>query len=259
MKRTLVKFYIFFSTFFVDPIRLWAIYRAVPVFVRNYFRYKKLNRGNNSFSLGAGNSYFTTYDRFLPAGSINHHYFFQDLWAAHEIYFREIKNHVDVGSRIDGFVAHLLSFCKVTYVDIRFMESGIENLTFKQGSILELPFKDDSIPSLSCLHVIEHIGLGRYGDPVDPLGYSKAAKELVRVLAPGGYLYFSTPTGKEKLYFDAHRVFSPNTIMKIFEGLQLVSFKLIDDKSSGISEHATFEDALKCHYGCGLYLFTKSS
>ena len=259
MKRWLLNSYRWLSNFFVDPIHLWANYRAFPVFVRNFARYKKLNRDNPSFSVQEASWYFTTYDLFLPAGSIRNHYFFQDLWAAGEIYSRKIEKHVDVGSRLDGFVAHLLPFCKVSYVDIRPMETAVENLLFVQGSILAIPYADSSLSSLSCLHVLEHIGLGRYGDPVDPQGHLKAAKELIRVLAPGGYLLFAVPTGKEKLYFDAHRVFSPYTVEKMFDGLKLVNFKLIDDKANGINDHASFEDALQCHFGCGLYLFTKPS
>jgi hypothetical protein len=164
---------------------------------------------------------------------------------------------VDVGSRIDGFVAHVLPFCKVNYVDIRPLVAEIPNLQFIQGSILNLPFEDESIISLSCLHVIEHIGSGRYGDEVDPDGYRKAACELTRVLAKEGTLLIGTPTGKEKLYFDAHRVFDPATIKDIFGELELCEFHMIDDSAKGIHYNASFEMALQCDYGCGLYVFKR--
>ena len=122
---------------------------------------------------------------------------------------------------------------------------------------MKLPYPDNWVNSLSCLHVIEHIGLGRYGDPIDPDGFSKAATELVRVLAPGGSLYFGTPIGKEKLYFDAHRVFSVETIMEIFQNLTLQEFSLINDKARGIIPNASFAEANDCSYGCGLFVFTK--
>ena len=193
----------------------------------------------------------------MPAGIMQGHYFFQDIWAAEKVFQKKPQLHIDIASRIDGFVAHLLPFCKVEYVDIRKMDSTLSNLVFKEGSILQLPYPDNSVTSLSCLHVIEHIGLGRYGDPIDPEGFAKAAAELVRVLAPGGHLYFGTPIGEEKLYFDAHRVFAVETILQLFQGLVLEEFSLINDRARGIIPNASYTDANNCKYGCGLFAFTK--
>jgi SAM-dependent methyltransferase len=120
-----------------------------------------------------------------------------------------------------------------------------------------MPFDDDSVPSLSSLHVIEHIGLGRYGDTVDPNGYLKAAAELCRVLAPGGRLLLGTPVGRERVCFDAHRVFDPETIVQAFEELVLAEFLLIDDAGRGVIAGASFEQARRCEYGCGLFVFEK--
>jgi SAM-dependent methyltransferase len=164
---------------------------------------------------------------------------------------------VDVASRLDGFVAHLLPFCHVTYVDLRPLTGTAPGLTFQQGSILDLPFAENSIISLSCLHVIEHVGLGRYGDPLMPDGYSVAAAELARVLKPGGTLYLGTPVGREHLCFDAHRVFDPLTIVECFSGLELVEFSLIDDAGFSVIPNAPFELARACNYGCGLFKFVK--
>jgi hypothetical protein len=86
--------------------------------------------------------------------------------------------------------------------------ANLDNFISKRGSILLIPYENNSIKSLSCLYVAEHIGLGRYGDPLDPFGTKKAAKELSRVLALDGNLYFSLPIGKPKLYFNAHRIHS---------------------------------------------------
>ena len=193
----------------------------------------------------------------MPAGIMQGHYFFQDIWAAEKVFQKKPQLHIDIASRIDGFVAHLLPFCKVEYVDIRKMDSTLSNLVFKEGSILQLPYPDNFVTSLSCLHVIEHIGLGRYGDPIDPEGFAKAAAELVRVLAPGGYLYFGTPIGEEKLYFDAHRVFAVETILQLFQGLVLEEFSLINDRAREIIPNASYADANNCKYGCGLFAFTK--
>lgn len=71
--------------------------------------------------------------------------------------------------------------------------------------------------------VLEHIGLGRYGDPLDPRGTDKAIAELCRVLSPGGDLYVSVPVEQSaQVYFNAHRVFNPNEFAGQFAGLDLI-------------------------------------
>lgn len=255
MIELLKKIHRLFSQIFFDPISVIVKWRALPVFIINIFKYNKLN--NKQFSISVSDLNFRTYDKYEKAGSIGGHYLLQDLWAAREIYKSKTIDHVDLGSRIDGFVTHLLLFCKVTYIDIRDAESSLEDLTFKKGSITDLPFQDNSINSLSCLHVLEHIGLGRYGDQMDPLGYKKAADEMTRVLKNDGILYFSTPVGKERLYFDAHRVFNPLTIIDAFKSLELIEFHLIDDEAKKIIYNADFEQCKHLNYGCGLFKFTK--
>lgn len=257
MKKILSKCYSVFCYLLFDPIGKIQQYIALPVFIKNLYVYTSLNKPNG-IPLHFGDLYITTADKFRKAGTANGHYFFQDIWAATKIYEAGIKYHTDIGSRIDGFVAHLLPFCKVQYVDIRVINTQIENLQFVQGSILDLPYPDNSIDSLSCLHVIEHIGLGRYGDPIDQEGHIKAGQEMVRVLKPGGTLYIGTPVGKERVCFDAHRVFNPTTILKIFEDLTLLEFSLIDDKGDQVLKNANLEAAATCTYGCGLFEFTKT-
>jgi len=224
--------------------------------VRNLVRYHRLNK-DEVFRLLWSEILYSSGDRFQGAGSTRGHYFWQDLWAARYLYERRVTNHVDVGSRLDGFVAHVLPFCKVRYVDLRTLENRIEGLEWIQSSVPTMPFHENSVPSLACLHVIEHIGVGRYGDTVEPEGYLKAAKELTRILAPGGILLVGTPVGRERLYFDAHRIFDPQTVVYSFDGLRLMDFSLIDDKGKGGLTNASFERARSCNYSCGLFVCTK--
>jgi SAM-dependent methyltransferase len=233
-------------------------WRGLRHFVRNGRRYRELNR-EPSFELKREHLHYRSFDRFDSAGPLPTHYFHQDLWAARQVFGAGVRDHVDVGSRLDGFVAHVLPFCRVRYVDIRPLDADIPGFEFQQGSIIEMPFADGSVPSLSSLHVIEHIGLGRYGDPVQPDGYRAAARELTRVLAPGGLLLLGTPVGRERLCFDAHRVFDPQTIVDAFGGLRLDRFSLIDDRGNGVIENPRFEEARRCSYGCGLFLFRKDT
>jgi FkbM family methyltransferase len=183
------------------------------------------------------------------------HYFHQDTWAANRIAELRPGGHVDVGSRID-LVGFLTAVTEVTFVDIRPLEVDIERLTCVAGSILDLPFADRSLESVSCLHVAEHIGLGRYGDPLDPAGSVKAMAELQRVVAPGGHLLFSGPIGRPRVCFNAHRIHDPVAILEHFSELELVEFAVVDD-SGRFTRHrdpAAYRDLT---YGCGMFLLRR--
>ncbi|KKN66598.1 hypothetical protein LCGC14_0470130 [marine sediment metagenome] len=183
------------------------------------------------------------------------HYFFQDIWASKKIFESKCSHHVDVGSHIK-FIGFLTTFTKVTFIDIRPLPLKFENFQSKKGNILSLDYEDNSVKSLSCLHVAEHIGLGRYGDNLDPLGTKKAIKELSRILAPNGNLYFSIPIGKPKLYFNSHRIHSTDQIMDYFSDLEMVELSGIDDKAN-YHKDINKKALNSCKYGCGLFYFTK--
>lgn len=195
------------------------------------------------------------FDR-LPASPYDQHYFFQDVWAANRVAEARPERHVDVGSRID-YVGFLTSHTRVTFVDIRPLEAELENLESVAGSVLDLPFGDRSLESVSCLHVAEHIGLGRYGDPLDPQGTYKAAAELQRVLRPGGQLLFSGPVGKPRVCFNAHRIHSPEQVIAMFDELELLEF-------SGVDDYGTFrrgrspQELSGARYACGLFRFRRA-
>lgn len=229
--------------------------RGLTHYARNLRHYSREN-ARPTFRVTAGESWYRTFDRFEHAGALPRHYFHQDLWAAKKLFAAGTKEHVDVGSRIDGFIAHLLIFCRVTYVDVRPFELEWDGFAFRKGLITDLPFGDGSVPSLSSLHVIEHVGLGRYGDPVDPEGPWKAAQELIRVLAPGGRLLIGVPTGRERVCFDAHRVFDPQTTKDMFSGLELVDFSFVNDQNRFVPS-IPFEEARLADHGCGLFEFRK--
>ena len=110
--------------------------------------------------------------------------------------------------------------------------------------------------SISSLHAGEHFGLGRYGDPVDPIAHLKFIQSLTRVLAPGGRLYFSVPSGVEQLLFNAHRVFAPETVVNAFSGLELLSFSCVKDDGA-FYENCSPSEISKEMYGCGFYEYTK--
>lgn len=251
-----LRAYQVFSNVLFDPITAaWRIIEA-PAYAANLVRYwHAQRRASSEFRIKLRYLYPVLGDRHRGAGTASGHYFHQDVWAAREIYRRGPVRHVDVGSSVAGFVAHLLSFREVEYVDIRPLRTNVSDLRYRKGDITALPYPDDSVESLSALHVIEHIGLGRYGDPIDTEGWRKAAAELGRVLSPGGHLYFSVPIGSQRLEFDSQRVFAPLTIVEALRPLVLDRFAYINDDGdyAGDIEPARFRG----WFSCGLFIFTK--
>ncbi|HEY4300799.1 MAG TPA: DUF268 domain-containing protein [Candidatus Didemnitutus sp.] len=158
-------------------------------------------------------------------------YFLQDAWCARKIAERRPASHVDIASSARS-MALIAQFVPVTFVDIRPVDIALDRFSFVAGSVLALPFPDRSLTSVSSICVLEHIGLGRYGDPLDAAGSEKAATEVARVLAPGGDLYFSVPVDAEsKIYFNAHRAFTRAAALALFPGLELVEEKYIYGRS----------------------------
>lgn len=154
-------------------------------------------------------------------------YFYQDAWAFEHVVNHHPAWHVDVGSH-HKYVALLSKVLPVTMVDIRPLSLPLESLSFRQGSILDLPYEDGTVPSVSSLCVVEHIGLGRYGDPLDPNGTEKAIAELKRIVAPGGDLFLSIPLDDDnRTYFNAHRAFSENYLQRLFDPFEIVETRYI--------------------------------
>jgi SAM-dependent methyltransferase len=235
-----------------DPVQFGLGIPRYFSFFRDLIAYPQLS-GAEQIKLG--DTYPCIHDK-TQTTAFDRHYFYQDVWAFKKIQGSRVANHVDVGSRVD-FVGFLTAITKVTFIDIRPLEAKLDNLNSRKGSILAMPYENSSVQSLSCLHVAEHIGLGRYGGPLDPLGTVKACKELSRILAPGGNLYFSVPVGKSKLCFNAHRIHSPEQILQYFNTLELAEFSGIDDNSDFRKniDPSTLESS---SYACGLFHFTKN-
>ena len=139
-----------------------------PVFARQLLQYQRLNT-DSTLRVKDRNLYPVLSDYRQSAGIPDWHYFHQDLWAARKIFDRRPVNHIDIGSRIDGFVSHLLVFMPVSIVDIRPLYGATTGLSTIRGDATELrQFESNSVDSLSSLHAAEHFGLGRYSDSVDP-------------------------------------------------------------------------------------------
>lgn len=237
----------------IDPRRI-AVLRFIPRYVRDRAAFRQAG--------GTIDHTFAILDDFRgTAGSSANHYFHQDLLVATAIRQASPARHIDVGSRIDGFVAHVASYREIEVLDIRPLPStGHPQIRFMQADLMTLPPELEEITdSLSCLHALEHFGLGRYGDPIDPLGHRKGFENLCRLLRPGGTLYLSFPIGRPAVHFNAHRVFAPtDPVAWAGSQLNLVRFDYVDD-AGVLHVQERPESIATPEYGCGIYTFRKAS
>jgi len=235
----------------IDLKRFWAGLRGIAWYIRDWRDYSRMPYAE---ALDAKDALPCLYDK-TSTTDFGGHYFYQDIWAFKAIQRSCTKTHVDVGS-LASYVGMLTAITHVIFIDIRPLVVELENLECRKGSILDMPFADNSVQSLSCLHVAEHIGLGRYGDDLNPRGTISACRELARVLAPGGSIFFSVPVGKPRVCFNAHRILSPHQVLDYFKGLKLVDFAGIDD-SGTFRQGIRPSDLENAVYACGLFHFVR--
>lgn len=199
-------------------------------------------------------------DKYAMAGTINN-YFWQDLWAARLIYKTGVRKHFDIGSRIDGFIAHLLSMdMDVTLIDIREFPGEVENLhTIVDDATTLRQIPDNSIESMSALCSLEHFGLGRYGDPIDSEACFRCFEEIQKKVKKDGNLYISLPIGKERVEFNAHRVFYASTILQEFHQMELVEFSCTAEGKIeyNVDIHKYDKDTHDGNFRYGLFHFVK--
>jgi hypothetical protein len=256
IKNKLIKLKIIHSIFCQFGINLLKLKNIIyiPWFIKCFLKYKNFANGNQI------NSIFPVFGEHKEKSSaIIKHYFNQDLLVASYIYKNNPKKHVDVGSRVDGFVAHVATFRKIEVFDIRDNNFQFKNIIFKRKDISKI---DKSLTnycdSLSCLHTLEHFGLGRYGDQLDPNGHIKGFWNLIKILKTDGMLYISFPiSDKNVTYFNSERSFNPKEILKWSNDLRLVKFDFIDDYEKIFLDVDLNKFRKKISYGCGIYTFKK--
>ena len=252
-KNYLTSLYMIFSAILIhiikNPKKVFFIPIELFIYFKDYFEF--LNKRTSKEKIHIRPILFQK----NVDSKFDAHYVIQSWWASLHINKSKINVHHDISSNI-AFVTQLSSTIKVNFYEYNLPLLKIPNLNVKKGSLEKLPFKDKSIESLSCLHVLEHIGLGRYGDKIDPEGLKKSCYELARVLKKNGTLYVSFPIGKERTEFNAQRVIDPIKVIDYFLDLRLKKFSMIDDQKKFVDK-AKLSLAKQQHYACGLYIFTR--
>lgn len=194
-----------------------------------------------------------------PYTPVEPHYTYHPAWAARVLAQTKPVKHIDISSTTN-FTTILSAFIPVEFYDYRPANIHLSNYSSGRTNLTSLHFESDSVDSLSCMHTVEHIGLGRYGDPIDIDGDKKAMEELQRVLAVGGTLLFVVPVGNPRTEFNAHRVYGYDTIIENFNKLKLKEFTLIPDdfENIGYITNPSREIIDRQHWGCGCFWFTKA-
>lgn len=239
---------------------IYSLKGTIP-YLRNLSRIKKQLRNENQFKITK--LYPCLDDRYEDAGILAGHYFYMDLYVANKIFKANPQKHVDIGSRIDGFVAHVACFREIEVFDIRPFNKQINNVRFFKADLMDKNFSvKDYCDSISSLHAMEHFGLGRYGDDIDINGYLTGLTNVKKLLKQGGTFYFAVPIGNQRIEFDAHRVFSLKYLISLFEkDYEIKSFAYIDDNeiltADAVLSSKSIEDNFNCNFGCGIFELIK--
>lgn len=252
-KSTLRKVLYFLRQIGLDPVRTLSAFRGTHRFVIDLYKFFRLSPNKKELKLSP-----VLLDFKANAGSSDGHYFWQDLITAQWIYSMKSDSHLDVGSRIDGFIAHLLTFRAVTLLDIRPASINIPNLSIVIGDAQQnLKQKIGMFNSVSSLHSLEHFGLGRYGDPIDPSGHQKGLRSIAECVEEGGSLFVSFPIGIPQTQFNEQRILDPLWPLKELPEFRLYKFVLIPWKGAPRENLLPSDVDISIVGQAGLYWFKK--
>lgn len=250
-------YWLFKAQFGIDIRKTIRSLRGIPRYIYGLFCFRKSYAGR--FEILP-----CLHDWYEEGGTTKSEYFWQDLIVAKRIFKAKPEHHVDIGSRVDGFVAHVASFRVIEVFDVRAITTKIPGVTFKQADFMK-PLNESMenyCDSLSCLHALEHFGLGRYNDPIDPKGFEKGLANMARLLKDGGIFYLFIPIGVERVQFNANWVFDPRTIIELAKQCSLDLSNLTSVHADGLIEQhevnqANFSMLANYPYALGIFEFQK--
>lgn len=240
----------------IDPRKMLRSARGLPRYVRDFLRFRAGYAGRIELLP-------CLQDWYEDGGAAKLEYFWQDLLVARSIFEAKPKKHVDVGSLVAGFVAHVASFREIEVFDVRPISTQIPGVTFKQADLMQpVAGMANYCDSLSCLHALEHFGLGRYGDPIDPKGFERGLANMAALLRKEGVFYLSVPIGVERVEFNGQRVIDPRVMIDLARAnsLELRELKVVRQggkvETLAVDEQR-LSDLASQRYALGIFTFTK--
>jgi hypothetical protein len=244
----------FLNTTGIDPIKFLKFIYVFPKILINYLIIL-LKKKNKKFQF----KFFPVVDN--DTQQIDYHYFYQDLIVSQKIYSSNPINHLDIGSRVDGFISSLATFRKVDVMDIRDTEIKNKNINFIKSDLME-PINENFISkyySISCLHALEHFGLTRYGDEFDLDGHIKGLNNITTLLKSNGELYLSIPVGKKNtICYNAHRIFTLKEVINFIKLEYIVKEVIVIDEKNNINYDINYKDFnINFDYGVGIFILNK--
>jgi hypothetical protein len=244
--------------FGMDPRKMLRSLCGLPRYLRDYLRFRSGYRGRIEFLP-------CLHDWHEEGGAAKLEYFWQDLLVARKIFAARPQRHVDIGSRVDGFVAHVASFREIEVFDVRPISAQIPGVVFRRADFMQPAAQmQDYCDSLSCLHALEHFGLGRYGDPIEPRGFERGLANMAALLTAGGRFYLSVPVGTARVEFNGQRVLEPQSVIELAmaNSLELRELTLIGQGGNVevlLPDAARLSDLARQRYALGLFEFAKSA
>lgn len=257
LRRVMLRIYWLISgQFGIDLRKMLRSLLVLPRYVRDFFRFRSSYTGRLEL-------YPCLLDWHKEGGTTKSENFLSELLVARMIFAAKPEKHVDIGSRVDGFVAHVASFREIEVFDIRPITTQIQGITFKQADFMNLlEGMEGYCDSLSCLHALEHFGLGRYGDQIDPKGFERGLINMASLLREGGVFYLSVPIGIDRVEFNAHRVFNPRVIVDLcnMNALKLTALSVIQQGDRVVQvnlDESEFAGLTSQRYALGIFTFVK--
>jgi SAM-dependent methyltransferase len=256
--RTIVSrtYWLLSDQFGIDPRKMLRSLLGLPRYVRDYLRFRSGHKGRLELLP-------CLHDWHEEGGATKLEYFWQDLLVARKIFAARPERHVDVGSRVDGFVAHVASFREIEVFDVRPISAQVPGVKFSQADFMQpAAAMREYCDSLSCLHALEHFGLGRYGDPVDPKGFERGFANMAALLKPGGVFYLSVPIGLGRVEFNGQRVLEPQAIIRLARENSLEPRELTLIRQGGRVESVALDEVglselTRQRYALGMFVFAK--
>lgn len=140
------------------------------------------------------------------------------LLSAFQKYNLTGKNIAVIGSATPWVETILMNLGNtVTTIEYNVPDSTVEGLkTQSYWDFLEGDEKFDYIVTYSS---IEHAGLGRYGDPLNPDEDIKAMETIRKHLSDDGLLFWACPIGRDAVWWNVHRIYGNTRLPLLFEGL----------------------------------------